>query len=531
MGHQQRVPVLVLEPFAVEGRAPGCGTHQETASALVGRRPNEIGHALEAEHRVEGVEGHGGVEVRRVGGGGGNEGGGGTGFVDPFFEELPLGRFLVLHQHVVVDRFVQLAFRVIDAELGKQGIHTEGSRLVGNDGDDTLTEGLVLHERPKHAHKGHRGGDFHGALGAFVKLRVGLGVSEFNRFAGHHSLGHGSSHCISALLGVGHEFGNVLGQDIGVGFEVLIGEGKTEVGAHELHGFHVGLLLLMRRVAPSKRRTEPVALDGANQHHGRFTLVGRGLCIGSVELGEVMAADVRAESLEVVVGEVGNESGQPVGVEQFLADGSTVGGHDALLVAVDQTVEAGGQQALRITSEKVVPRTAPEHLDDVPAGPSEAAFQFLDDLGISTDGAIEALQVAVHRHHDVVKAFAAGEGELGERLGFIGLAVAHRVPNPGSPRRCETSVFEVAVEAGLMDGRHGAEAHANGGKLPEVGHQAGVRVAREALTADLLSEFFDVLVGQSTFKPSTGVDARVKRDPASTGGRRTTRRPCLGRSG
>ena len=73
--------------------------------------------------------------------------------------------------------------------------------------------------------------------------------------------------------------------------------------------------------------------------------MGRGLCLGGVELGEVMAADVGAESLEVVVGEVGNESGEPVGVEQFLADGSTVGGHDSLLVAVHQTVEAGGQQA------------------------------------------------------------------------------------------------------------------------------------------------------------------------------------------
>ena len=121
-----------------------------------------------------------------------------------------------------------------------------------------------------------------------------------------------------------------------------------------------------------------------------------------------MTADVGAESLEVVVGEVGNESGEPVGVEQFLADGGTVGGHDSLLVAVHQTVEAGGQQAA-CPSEEVVPRTAPEHLDDVPAGTSEAAFQFLDDLGVATDGTVEALQVAVHRHHDVVKALTTGE--------------------------------------------------------------------------------------------------------------------------
>ena len=190
MSHQERVTVLVLQPFAVEGRASGGGAHEETTGSLVGRRPDEVGHALEPEHRVEGVERHGGVEVRRIGGGGGDEGGGGTGFVDPFFEELPLGRFLVLHQHVVVNRFVQLAFRVIDAELGKQGVHTEGSCLVGNDGDDPLTEGLVFHQRSKHADEGHRGRDLHGAFGALVKLGVGFSLSEFNRLTGHHSLGH-----------------------------------------------------------------------------------------------------------------------------------------------------------------------------------------------------------------------------------------------------------------------------------------------------------------------------------------------------
>ena len=124
-----------------------------------------------------------------------------------------------------------------------------------------------------------------------------------------------------------------------------------------------------------------------------------------------------------------DERCEPVGVEEFLADGGTVGGHDALLVAVDQAVEAGGQQALRVPSEEVVPRTAPEHLDDVPAGPSEAALQFLNDLGISTDRPVKALQVAVHRHHDVVKALATGKGELRKRLGFVGFTVAHRVPH------------------------------------------------------------------------------------------------------
>ncbi len=205
---------------------------------------------------------------------------------------------------------------------------------------------------------------------------------------------------------------------------------------------------------------------------------------------------------------MGNQGCEPVGVEQFLADGGTVSGHDALLVAVDEPVQTSRQQTVGVPSEEVVPRTAPEHLDDVPAGASEAALQLLNDLGISTDRTVEALQVAVHRHHDVVKALTAGEGELRERFGFVGFTVAHRVPYTRCGGGGQAAVLEVAVEAGLMDGRHGSQAHADGGELPEVGHQTRVGVAGKALAADLLSEFFNVLVGQSAFKPSTGVDAR-----------------------
>ena len=60
--------VLVLQSFAEQRRAPGGGAEQEPAGASVGRLPDEVADALEAEHRIERVEGHrrhaaGGVAV------------------------------------------------------------------------------------------------------------------------------------------------------------------------------------------------------------------------------------------------------------------------------------------------------------------------------------------------------------------------------------------------------------------------------------------------------------------------------------
>ena len=53
---QQRMPVLVLQPLAVERRAAGGRAEQEAFRARVGSAPDGVADALEAEHRVEDVE-------------------------------------------------------------------------------------------------------------------------------------------------------------------------------------------------------------------------------------------------------------------------------------------------------------------------------------------------------------------------------------------------------------------------------------------------------------------------------------------
>ena len=47
---------FLLQPFTSERSAARSGANQETAGALVGRRPDQVAHALEPEHRVVDVE-------------------------------------------------------------------------------------------------------------------------------------------------------------------------------------------------------------------------------------------------------------------------------------------------------------------------------------------------------------------------------------------------------------------------------------------------------------------------------------------
>ncbi|MNI68785.1 hypothetical protein D3C73_1244980 [compost metagenome] len=70
--HQMAVAVLMLQAFAPQGGASRRGPEQETPGALVGRRPDQVTDALEAEHRVVDVERQHRQVVHAVGGGRGD---------------------------------------------------------------------------------------------------------------------------------------------------------------------------------------------------------------------------------------------------------------------------------------------------------------------------------------------------------------------------------------------------------------------------------------------------------------------------
>ena len=74
-----------------------------------------------------------------------------------------------------------------------------------------------------------------------------------------------------------------------------------------------------------------------------------------MEFDKIVATDVSTEVFEVIVGKMGDQSRKTWAVEEVLADGGAVSGHDALFVTVHEVVEAIGQQTIGIASEEVVP--------------------------------------------------------------------------------------------------------------------------------------------------------------------------------
>ncbi len=197
-----------------------------------------------------------------------------------------------------------------------------------------------------------------------------------------------------------------------------------------------------------------------------------------------------------------------VRAEEVVADVGARGHRVLLELAVDGGVHLLDEHAVHVAGQQVVPLAAPDHLDHVPARAAEVTFQLLDDLAVTSDRAVQALQVAVDDEREVVEAVAGRERDPAHRLGLVHLAVAEVGPHALGGRVPDAAVVQVAVEPGLVDGRERAEAHRDRRELPEVRHQPGVRVRAEALAARLAPVVVEVGLGQAPLEEGTGVDAR-----------------------
>ena len=144
------------QAFAVQRRAAGSTAQEEAARAHVAGRPREVADALEAEHRVEDVEGDHLHAVRRVRGGRGDPVAHGAGLVDALLQDLPALVLPVEHELVGVLGGVELPHLAPDPQLPEHPLHPEGARLVGDDRHDARADHRVLHQLLQELDERHR---------------------------------------------------------------------------------------------------------------------------------------------------------------------------------------------------------------------------------------------------------------------------------------------------------------------------------------------------------------------------------------
>ena len=271
------------------------------------------------------------------------------------------------------------------------------------------------------------------------------------------------------------------------------------------------LLHLVGGVTAGEVAAQEVALDRVRQDDGGLALVLRGRLVRGVHLAVVVAAALQGPDL--VVGPVLDElGGARVAAEEVLADVGAVVGLEGLVVAVEGLHHEVLEGVVLVRGEELVPATAPDHLDDVPARALEEGLELLDDLAVSAHRAVEALEVAVDDEGEVVQLLVGGQLQHAARLGLVHLAVTQEGPGVLLRGVLDAGALEVLVEPGLVDRLGRAKTHGDGGVLPEVLHAARVGVGGQAAatgrTRLLLAEAVQVGLAQTALDEGAGVVSR-----------------------
>jgi hypothetical protein len=192
--------------------------------------------------------------------------------------------------------------------------------------------------------------------------------------------------------------------------------------------------------------------------------------VGGIDLLGVVAAP--AKLLQLLVGVAVDHAGQlRVAPEKILANIVAAGHGVHLILAVGHLLHPFDQQPLIVLGQQRVPVIAPDHLDGIPTGPAKGRLQLLDDFAVAAHRPVQALKVAVDHKNQVVQLLPGRQGNGPQCFRLVGLTVAQKRPYPPVVRRLDAPVFHIAVEAGLVDGHDWRQAHGDGGKLPEVGHE------------------------------------------------------------
>ena len=267
------VAVLVLQPLAVQRRAPGGAADEEAARPRIGGGPHQVADALHAEHRVEDEERDRGDAGRHRRGARRDERGHRASLGDPLLQDLAVLRLVVVEQVLGVDRLVGLAARGVDAELAEERLHAEGARLVGHDrarsacrcclsrisAASTRTSTIVVEasrspEPAKNSAKASGDGGSTVALrDAALRQRPAEGAAALV-----HVLDLGAVRAGPVERRAGH---------------LLVGQRDAEAVAEREQLLRVEVLLLVRDVAALAGLAQAVALDRARQDDRRHALV------------------------------------------------------------------------------------------------------------------------------------------------------------------------------------------------------------------------------------------------------------------
>ena len=500
------VTIFVLQTFTVQRCTTRRPANQEATRLLVTCCPAQVADTLEPEHGVVDVERNHRQIVGAVGSRRSQPGRPCAQLVDAFLQNLTFLIFFVVRNLLTVLRGVLLAVRAVNTYLAEQTFHTESTRFVGDDRNQTIFDRFVLQHHVQSTNESDSGGDLFVLL---FQQRTEVFQSRQFQLLGEVRLTRRqiTVQRLAAFVQVFVLFRPFREGDVRQFFNLLIGDRNVEAVANIAHAIHVHFLHLVSDVFTFGGVTHAITFDGMGQDDGGFAFGFLRFFQCSVDFLRIVTTTVQRPDL--LISPVGNQCcGFRIFTEEMLTNVCAIFGFEGLVVAVNSFVHQLDQFTAGVFTQQLIPTTAPHHFDYVPASTFEDTFQFVNDFAVTGDRAVQTLQVTVDDEDQVIQFFTGrnGDSTLGFRL--VHLTVAKESVNSLFRGVFQATVFQIFQELSLIDRTDWAQTHRNGRELPEFWHQFRVRVGRQAIAMNFLTEIVHLLFSQTAFQECTCVNAR-----------------------
>ena len=504
-GQNVAVAVLVLQTFTVQGGTTSGCTNHEAAGLNITSRPCQVTRTLEAEHGVVGVERNHRDVVVAVGGCSSNPGSMGTRFVDTFFQNLASLGLFVEHQLIGILWLVLLAVGRVNAQLTEHAFHTKGTGFVRNNRYDVLAKGLILHQHAQNTVERHGGGDCTTVAAFQHSIKGGQLWNRQMHIRVTTTLRNKATQLLTTLTHINHFRAIRFWLVVRNTFKLIIFDRQVETITEVLQIVDRQFLNTVGHVGSFAGCAGAVALNSLGQNNGWCAFVVYSGVVCSVNLVWIVTTTVQLP--DILIRQVFHHlQGFWIATEEVFTGPGTAFVLAILIVAVHGFIHQLLQNAVFILCEQRIPMATPGHFQNVPACATEHAFQFLNDLAVTTNRAIQTLQVTVHHKHQVIQMLTASQRDSAEGFWLIHLTVAEECPDLTALLRHHFTVDQVLHKMSLIDRLQWAKAHRYSWELPEVRHQPGVRVGRQTLAIHFGTEAVHLLWGNTAFQESTGVN-------------------------
>lgn len=290
-------------------------------------------------------------------------------------------------------------------------------------------------------------------------------------------------------------------------FDICIRYRYIETVADMTYIVYVYFFNLVRDVFIFSRVVYVVIFNGMSKDYCRFVFGFLRFFECSVDFFRIVIITVQC--LDLFVSLVCNQCcGFRIFIEEVFTNVRIIFRFEGLVVVVNGFVYQLDQFIVGIFTQQFILTVILYYFDYVLVSIFEDVFQFVDDFVVIGDRVVKTLQVIVDNEDQVIQFFTGSDGDRIFGFRFVYFIVIEERVNGLFRGIFQVTVFQIFQEFSLVNSINRIQIYRYGRELLEFRYQFRVRIGREVIVVNFLTEVIQLFLSQTIFQESTSVYVR-----------------------